>query len=731
MSVRLVSRALLIAGIGALFASPLWNARGHSWTGLLGAYATGAPLPGGSRITALARGYRNEVVVTVADGAGGAAAEIHILPRGCWAGVRTSTSFDIAYETPHSPAADRDQITERLAETIRAGDAGLPPPDAIPLRGVLDTDWWLRTLNGWRGVLILACIAWLVVVGRAPSAAVAALGAAFGVLGVLTSVLAVPGVDPSCPALDLASLIGLDVRVMQAGWAISIAAAPLLCYRAARAVGLSGMRMLAAAALCVIAALGAIRGRADAPLHANGHNWREAREVLVPWGERDTGAAAFLHGRSAIALQWQLAAAERWLTGSANPFRISRIAGPAAAGATAVLGAVATQSLWAGAAAGLVWALMPLPQMLMVSGSALSVPAALVPWSLALTIAAAASGEPLLLGGAALAAALGILSHTAMLAWPAALVAAWLLAAAANVRWRRAALLALLVVGAAWAAELGTVYEMVVGRNQTGGGLLGGARVGILHRDLLTDPRWVSPVVVALALLGALTAVGRRRVGAVLAALCIAAAPFFAVIACSSDAVRYQTVLLPLVIALAVAGLWVIPVPGGIGLAVAWPLRVLAVGAMIALPRPAERAPTDPAVIEHALVADAVARMPPNALIVLPRAPDASLIRHDFPDFLLPPGSAVVFDGDPAIGAHAGPRFDYLGLACVAWMDEPPPGELGLRPECRALRRAAQPWVVRALQAADLPRTPDGEPWTFNRLALGVPFGFFVPNDSR
>ena len=145
-------------------------------------------------------------------------------------------------------------------------------------------------------------------------------------------------------------------------------------------------------------------------------------------------------------------------------------------------------------------ALMPLARILAVSGSALAVPAWILPWSLALTLAAGLVGSRVLLAGAALAAALGTLSHTAMLAWPAGLVVAWGLTARRAVRASWAAVAALLVVGAAWLAQLDNCWEMLARRNERG--LLAEALRGFEVRNLFVDPSWVSPVLVALLAFG-------------------------------------------------------------------------------------------------------------------------------------------------------------------------------------------------------------------------------------
>jgi hypothetical protein len=111
--------------------------------------------------------------------------------------------------------------------------------------------------------------------------------------------------------------------------------------------------------------------------------------------------------------------------------------------------------------------------------------------------------------------------------------------------------------------------------------------------------------------------------------------------------------------------------------------------------------------------------------VVLPKSRfEQGRVIADFPDFLLPADSRVVMAEDPRAQQGGGRRILYLGLACISWDDDDATVR-GMRPECQALRRQAQPWVVRTLGSEDMPRSRDGAVWTFHRLSLGVPFGFF------
>ena len=676
-------RRVYVAGAALLIAVAVlavWleqrGSQAVSWESLLAPYSQGTPLPDRFRIEKIRRGSLNDVIIFVDRPGDTATIEVHVLPRGRWTGIRESQSFGIAYETPHSSASEpeREAVTEALAQAIRSRDHGLPSPDAIPLGPSFDSilPWWVQQGE-----------------------------------------VAVGGI--------------------QLAWAVLILASPILCWRGARVAGLRSGSLLIVVSVSAAVALAAIWHRPDEPLHANGHAWREAREVLAPWGVRANGAALFLHGRGGISLQWLLASIERTLTGTANPFRISRLASAAAAGATAFLAAILVRSPWAGLAAGCCLALMPLAQALALSGSALAIPAWIMPWSLGLLVVAGLSADRLLLAGAALAAALGTLSHTAMLAWPPALFAAWFVVAWGGFRRSRFALSSLLVVAVAWVLQAIGCFDMIASRNGGSGvGLLGSALIGFLHRNLMADPQWVSPVLLPMALLW--VAAGRRRerlasVAASVLALLLVATPFFAVVACSSDAVRYQGALLGMVTSIAVAGLWEMPFSTRLGKAGVTLLRSTLLAPLVLLPPASWQPPTDPAAIEHRLVVEAVRRMEPGTLVVLPEGHFDGQIIPDFPDFLLPKSSYVAFEGDPAIDAHRGPRLIYLGLACISWDGTAGGSDVSdVRPECRALRGNAHPLLVRSLRPEDLPRSRRGEVWTFHRLATGVPFGFFAPD---
>lgn len=228
-----------------------------SWQTLLAPYSDGALLPHGFRIDAMRRGGGNDVVLEVRRARDGAAVEVHLLPRGRWPGIRESASFGIGYETPRSPAAEREVVTEALAAAVRARDpGGLPAPDAIPLDADDPTalPWLLEVLRGRRGVL-----AGLALLGLSGLALVPRPGVTWAALSggvVALALIAAGGVrgtlDPGGP------------------WLVPAAAALTLlaCGRTPRLAPLDrrGALLLGAGALSLRLLLGAW-----GPLHVNGY----------------------------------------------------------------------------------------------------------------------------------------------------------------------------------------------------------------------------------------------------------------------------------------------------------------------------------------------------------------------------------------------------------------------------------------------------------------------------
>lgn len=242
--------------MAALCASGQLHTAPVSWDDLLAPYSQGAPLPGGFRITEVRRGSGNDVVISVGRPGEMAAVEVHIVQRGRWPGVRETDSFGVAYETPRSPAVEREGITALLAETIAARDSGLRSPDAIPLGPTFDPSalpWWLETLRGWRGALLGASLVVLGLIALVPSSGLAFAGLALAATDLLVAAIGVSSGQPD---------IG--------GWAVPGAAVLLVIALRGRVAITRPDRLLAlaigAGALFLRLVLGAW-----GPLHVNGY----------------------------------------------------------------------------------------------------------------------------------------------------------------------------------------------------------------------------------------------------------------------------------------------------------------------------------------------------------------------------------------------------------------------------------------------------------------------------
>jgi hypothetical protein len=519
------------------------------------------------------------------------------------------------------------------------------------------------------------------------------------------------------------SPVDLLTGLLQTGWLLlAIAALPLAAV-CARTLGLPAWR----GALVVVApfalSLGLTIGRAPAPLHANGHAWREAREVMAPDG-RCRECNRLLHGRGGFAAQRTIVAVQQWAGRPPDPLAgTTRVPVAAAAAGTALLVLVMTGRSGLALLAGALFALAPLSRSLAVSGSSLAVTAAALPWSLALALAARRSGRLPLVAAGGVAAALASTSHTAAVSWLPALVVAWPLAEPGERRPSFALGLPWFVLPAvAWTMHLVSQAPLLEERN-AGGALLAQMSES-WQRSVLLDPRWTARALPALAAGSALVAVlsrARSRRLATLAALVVASAPFLTPNACLSDVVRYETCLLPLVVALAsdfvgTAGRWLGNV---LHVRPLVPQALLASTCLVPFGPPPL---ADLATVEHEFVSSAVGQLPSPARIVLPPRRDRR-VRHDFPDFLLPTGVSVVVAGEPAEPA-GGPRLVYAGVACASWPRDPSWGAAardpsGLRPECRSLIAGATPWRTFVLHPSDLPPRP------YHEVATGVRLGFF------
>jgi len=245
----------LVVGIAALARPPHEHA---TWETLLAPYGTGTQLPAGFRIQDIRRGPENSVVIAVARPDGAATIEVVVVERGRWNSDRHSQSFTIEYEVPRSPAAEREGVTELLADTIRSHDHGLPSPDAVPLRAgdpsVLP--WWLEMLRGARGVLFGASLILIALIALHGSPGLAWAGVALGMTDVAARVVGTPLLRPDIGAV----------------WTLPVAAVLLLLAlrRHSRPRGdILPAVAVAAAALALRVALGPW-----GPLHVNGQGPR-------------------------------------------------------------------------------------------------------------------------------------------------------------------------------------------------------------------------------------------------------------------------------------------------------------------------------------------------------------------------------------------------------------------------------------------------------------------------
>src|SRR5262249_46966456 len=157
-----------------------------AWSALLAPYTAGQTLADCCHIAQLQRGADNEVVIEAVGSDGAPAAEVHILPRGCWSDVAESQSFGIGYEVATSPAAEPERITSELADALRRRDDGLPPPDAIPLRDGFDLGVLHAALRGHTAVLLALNVGLILALFLFPHPAVFLSGVLLGATQLVT-----------------------------------------------------------------------------------------------------------------------------------------------------------------------------------------------------------------------------------------------------------------------------------------------------------------------------------------------------------------------------------------------------------------------------------------------------------------------------------------------------------------------------------------------------------------
>lgn len=196
-----MTKAALLAlalGLAALAVPPHPLGEGPAWETLLAPYSTGAPVLGGFRVDDIRRGADNGVVISLRRPDDGAAVEVLVVERGRWKSVHESQSFTIDYELPRSPAPERDAVTRVLADTIRSRDAGLPSPDAIPLRAsdLSVLPWALEMLRGVRGVVFGASLVLFALIAIHRSWPLSAVGLALGATSLGVRLSGVPLLRP-------------------------------------------------------------------------------------------------------------------------------------------------------------------------------------------------------------------------------------------------------------------------------------------------------------------------------------------------------------------------------------------------------------------------------------------------------------------------------------------------------------------------------------------------------
>jgi hypothetical protein len=316
----------LLVGLASLAVPPRPFGESPTWETLLAPYSTGTPLPENFRVRAIRRGSDNGVVISVRRPDDGAEVEVIVVERGRWKSVRESQSFTIDYEVPHSPAAERDVVTDVIAETIRSRDQGLPSPDAIPLRADDPTvlPWWLEMLRGGRGLLFGASLALLSLIALTRSPGLARAGVALGLIDLTARLAGVP-------------LVWANIGAV---WTMPAAAVLLLLAlrgrRSRTHVGLLSGLAVAAAAVTLRLGLGPW-----GPLHVNGHG---PRFVAGAAGD-PADIAAYGPGYSEIfapiaalvpsSPDWAIFAANALLSALVAPlaFAIGRMTGVAASAA--------------------------------------------------------------------------------------------------------------------------------------------------------------------------------------------------------------------------------------------------------------------------------------------------------------------------------------------------------------------------------------------------------------
>ncbi len=158
--------SLLSAGL-VLWPGPA-TARVSTWEELMLPLLPGGHITRGYYLSSPRRGEERDVIFTARRddktlGTHGRI-EVHIVDKGQWPGIRETTSFGVAYETPRSsaPAEDLEAVTETIANHLRSNDRGLGPVSTIPLGAEPSSPWITRSLehaSGARGMVVALLLA--------------------------------------------------------------------------------------------------------------------------------------------------------------------------------------------------------------------------------------------------------------------------------------------------------------------------------------------------------------------------------------------------------------------------------------------------------------------------------------------------------------------------------------------------------------------------------------------
>jgi len=478
-----------------------------------------------------------------------------------------------------------------------------------------------------------------------------------------------------------------------------------------------------------------------APLHTNTHGIREMRELisghdaLIPYLEV---------GQYGLAKQALLAPLAALLGGTARAlFWLNITLGSLTSVALGTASALLTRSRLAGLLAALIFACLPAHVRLSASESGLVAYNLLLAVGLALAHAAVRQGRVrLYLLWAALAGFTAQL-HLVALAAPVIILAAALFSPAPERRGRRrwlgvaAATALALVVSLPHAMRMfGRYWEAGQGK-----GTLVSLEVWSSASNLLLNPR-VTPILLTVGCLAGLLLWGRRHPAAALACGVMLAGLSWAamlVCACLSDAIRYQTTHLMLMVPLAAHALRCLAGPLRAGSHLRPVLAGVACLAMLGSALPGLRLISRPdnEDLEYAFIRQAVSTLPDRATLVLldQRLADRRVLT-DFPDFLLQEQGKqwrVIRQGDVERRGPGsrGPLILYHGLTCYSFTDQevrrgaPGPGKI--RPECHRFR---QRHGLRALAEERFPtRRPRWSPRhrAFHQLpADTITLGFYM-----